>query len=60
MTPGWRSPIRDSLGVNKTMPKTVEGMWNRLTPKMIDLLENPIYNQPVEPLKKNYPEVGKC
>ena len=59
-TPGWRSSIRDSLGASKTMPKTKSEMLNRLTSEMKDLLQNSSYYQLKSPLKKNYPEVGKC
>ena len=32
----------------------------QMTPEMKDLLQNPIYHQPMKALKKDYPEVGKC
>ena len=60
MTPAWRSKIRDSLGKNKTVPKTKKGMLERLTPEMENLLNDPTYHQPKKALKKDYPEVGKC
>ena len=60
MTPAWRSDIRDSLGEEKTVPRTKEEMLKRLSPEMKELLQNPIYHQIKAPLTYDYPEVGQC
>ena len=44
MTPAWRSPIRDKLGKNKTMPKTKAEMIAKLTPSMKDLISKKVRN----------------
>ena len=52
MTPAWRSPIRDKLGKNKTMPKTKAEMIAKLTPAMKDLISKKV-KIPIS-IKKQY------
>ena len=60
MNPGWIAELRDSLGAEKSMPRTKEDMLKRLSPEMKNLLHNTAYHQIQEPLTFDYPEVGKC
>ena len=60
MNPAWIAEDRDSLGAEKSMPRTKEDMLERLSPEMKDLLQNPAYHQIQTPLTFDYPEVGEC
>ena len=60
MNPAWIAEDRDSLGAEKSMPRTKEDMLKRLSPEMKNLLQNPAYDQIQKPLTFDYPEVGEC
>ena len=60
MNPAWIAEDRDSLGAEKSMPRTKEAMLERLSAKMRSLLQNPAYHQIQKPLSFDYPEVGEC